>query len=423
MRPGRDERYIRPGGRAAAPGRFRKLTVMAAMAMIAAVMIGIVLPPKVTALASEAPEVQKEEGAAKEAENSSDVYSDLEEKLIGQFDFEEIEDSLEELFPEERMGFKETLMGILSGDLKVSAEFLGHLVTDQIGYVFRKSRENLVYMLLLAVIAAVFANFSQVFKSRQISDISFYALYLLLIALSLHSFEVVVNWVFDGISALTSFMGVFCPIYFLAVSVAKGSVTSVAFYNLVLFLIFLTEVLIQKFLLPMIHIYMMVKVLNHLSEEEYLSKFAELIEMAVSWILKTLLACIVGLNVIQGLISPAIDTVKRSALTRGAEAIPGIGDVIGGMAEVALGTAVLVKNGIGMAGAVICVALCVAPLVQAGCIVLMYKLAAAVIQPVSDKRIVGCIETAGEGCRLLLNVIFTTGLLFLLTIVVVSAVT
>ncbi len=53
----------------------------------------------------------------------------------------------------------------------------------------------------------------------------------------------------------------------------------------------------------------------------------------------------------------------------------------------------------------------------------MYKLAAALIQPVSDKRIIGCVESVGEGCRLLMQVVFTTGLLFLLTIVIVSAVT
>ncbi len=64
-----------------------------------------------------------------------------------------------------------------------------------------------------------------------------------------------------------------------------------------------------------------------------------------------------------------------------------------------LGTAVLVKNGIGMTGAVICIALCVGPLVQIGCIVIMYKLAAALIQPVSDKRIVGCVESVGDGCQ------------------------
>ncbi len=394
-----------------------RLAVSWALAAVSWVLAAFLLP-QIGAEASEPAEDMRESSAG-----NSQSDSELEERLIEQFDFDEIDASLQELFPNERPQFKETLAKILSGDLKLSAGLLGRLAMEQAGYAFESSRDNLIHMLLLAVIAAVFSNFSLVFRSRQISDISFYALYLLLIALALNSFETVVNWVADGISALTSFMGVFCPLYFLAVSVARGSVTAAAFYNLVLFLIFLTEMLILNFLLPMIHIYMMVKVLDHLSEEEYLSKFAELIEMAVSWVLKTLVACIIGLNVIQGLISPAIDSVKRSALTRSAEAIPGIGDVIGGMAEVAVGTAVLVKNGIGMAGAVICVALCIVPLVQAACIVLMYRLAAAVIQPVSDKRIVGCIETVGEGCRLLLSVIFTTGILFLLTIAIVSAVT
>lgn len=362
------------------------------------------------------------EAKAAEPENkSAEVLSQVEDSLADQYDFDEIDGSLKELFPGEQLNFKETLLGILSGDLEFSLKLLGRLVKDQIGYAFTSSRDNLIHMLLIALLAAVFSNFSRMFQNRQISDISFYALYLLLIALAISSFEAVVNWVRGGIEALTAFMGVFCPLYFLAVSIARGSVTSVAFYHLVLFLIFLTEALILNFLLPILHIYMMVRVLNYLSEEDYLSKFAELIEMAVSWILKTALACIVGLNVIQGLISPAIDTVKRSVITRSAEAIPGIGDAIGGMAEVAIGTAVLVKNGIGMAGAVISIALCVVPLIQVACIAILYKLAAAVIQPVSDKRIVGCIETVGEGCRLLIGVIFTTGFLFLLTIVVVAA--
>lgn len=384
----------------------------------------VLLCPALETLAQETGRTAPE-NTASEGNKSQEgvVFSEIRDNVVSQYDFEEIDGSLKELFPDEQLDFKETLMGILSGNLEFSVRLMGRLLAEQLGYAFKSSRDNLVHMLIIALLAAVFSNFSKVFQSRQISDISFYALYLLLIALAVSTFEAVINWVRGGIEALTAFMGVFCPLYFLAVSVALGSATSVAFYHLVLFLIFLTEVLILNFLLPMLHIYMIVRVLNYLSDEDYLSKFAELIEMAVSWILKTVLACIVGLNVIQGLISPAIDTVKRSVLTRSAEAIPGIGDAIGGMAEVAIGTAVLVKNGIGMAGAVISVALCVVPLAQVACIALLYKLAAAVIQPVSDKRVVGCIETVGEGCRMLLGVIFTTGFLFLLTIAVVAAVT
>lgn len=368
-------------------------------------------------LGAEAKEIKTEE--------SQDALQDLEnlDSVMGQFDFGEMDKAMKELFPEEKMGFKDTLTAVLSGNMDLTLDLLGRLVSDQLTYAFRVGKENLIHILLIALIAAVFRNFSDIFANRQISEAGFYILYLLLIALCLDTFGAAADWVGEGIENLTSFMGVFCPLYFLAVSVAKGSITAVAFYNLVLLLIYLVEVLIVNLLLPAIHIYIMVKVLNFLSEEDRLSKFAELLEVVISWTLKTLLACIIGMNVIQGLINPAIDTVKRSMLTRGAEAIPGVGDAIGGAAEVALGTAVLVKNGIGMTGAVISLALCVVPLVEIGCVVLLYKLAAALIQPVSDKRIVGCVESVGEGGRLLMRVVFTTGLLFLLTIVIVSAVT
>ena len=155
------------------------------------------------------------------------------EEMIEKFSFEDIDRSLQDLFPDERVKFKETMMGILSGDLTFSMELVKSLAADQLGYAFGSSRDNLVHMLLIALIAAVFGNFSKTFKSRQIVDISFYVMYLLLIALTLSSFQTVTEWVSEGIESLTSFMSVFCPLYFLAVSIAKGSITSVAFYNLV----------------------------------------------------------------------------------------------------------------------------------------------------------------------------------------------
>lgn len=98
-----------------------------------------------------------------------------------------------------------------------------------------------------------------------------------------------------------------------------------------------------------------------------------------------------------------------------------MGNAVGGTAEIFLGTAVLIKNGIGMAGAVIAVLICIVPVVQMGLVALMYKLAAALVQPVSDKRITACISGVSEGYELMVKVIFTTGALFLLTIAVVAA--
>ena len=310
----------------------------------------------------------------------------IKESILSEFEYGKIDDSLQSLFPEKRIIFKEVISEILTGNLKASAKLLSEFVREQMFYLLQTGKKNLIHILLIAMIAAFMNQFAGTLQNRQVASVGFYMIYMLLAALTVAAFDVVLKWVESGIRNITAFMGVFYPVYFLAVAVAKGSVTGVAFYNLVLFLIYAVEIIIGNVLLPMVRVYMIIRILNFLGPEDMLEKLSEFLEIVIRWTLKTALACVIGANLIQGMISPAIDTVKRSTVLKGAEAIPGIGNLLGGMTEVALGTAVLVKNGIGMAGA-------------------------------------GCVEAVGEGCQILMQIVFTVGVLFLLTIAIVAAVT
>lgn len=348
------------------------------------------------------------------------VQEDIREALLSEFDFDEIEDSLTQMFPQEKITFGEVVSSLISGDMEETIRMFLRFLADQVSYEFDYNRKNLVYVLLVALTAAVFSSFAGAFKSRQISDISFYVMYMLLITLCLTAFRTSAEGLEEWLGSLVDFMRVLCPSYFLAVAFASGSVTSLFFYNVILFLIYIVELVIVRFLLPVVNIYIMVRVLGNLTGEDFLSEFADLIKKVVSWILKTLLVCVISVNVVQGLLAPAIDAVKRSALTRTAEALPWVGNAVGGVAEVVLGTAVLIKNGIGMAGAVISVAICAVPIFQMLIMALMYKLAAALVQPVSDKRITTCISGVSEGYEIMVKVIFTSGLLFMITIAIVA---
>ena len=364
---------------------------------------------------------EEQEGLTLTEEERDELQKKTESSLLEAFDFDEVEDSLAVMFPEQKTSFSEIVTMLTSGDLDGVGELFMKYLSDQVFYEFRYNRQNLVYMLLIALAAAVFTNFAGAFRSRQVSELSFYVLYMLLIALCLTAFRVAAAGVEERLGALTDFMQVLCPSYFLAVALASGSVTAMFFYNAVLFLIYLAEVVVVRFLLPLINVYLMVRVLGNLTGENALSELAELLQKLVSWILKTLVTCIIGVNVVQGLLAPAIDTLKRSALTRTAEALPWIGNAVVGAAEVVLGTAVLIKNGIGMAGALIAVILCAVPILQMLILAFLYKLASALVQPVSDKRITDCIGSVSEGYELLVRVLFSSGLLFLLTIAVVAA--
>lgn len=359
---------------------------------------------------------------AKEREMGS-IEQLMEDEMEGTFDFRDIDEMIHEIMPGEKMEFGETVMQVLTGKTELSANLLLRLIEDRLFYEFQAGRKGLIQILLIAIIASLFTNLSGVLRNNQIAEIGFYVLYMLLISISLHTFQTVMDSASVGIEKLLMFMRALGPVYFLAVALTSGSGTSVVFYQLVLFFIYMIELLVLNFLIPLLHIYMVVKILDHISSESYLSKLAEVIELGISWISKTLMAAVIGLNFIQGLIAPAVDSLRRGILGKGVEALPVIGDAIGGTAEVVLGTAVLMKNGIGVAGAIICMAICVVPILQIFGITFLYKLAAAFIQPVSDPRIVGCVSAVGDGSRLLLKLVCMTGLLFLITIAIVAATT
>lgn len=341
-------------------------------------------------------------------------------ELLESMDFTDVDRMMEDLFPQERMRFADAVRQIMLGNTDVGRDAIKEMLQERILGAWEVNRKSILYLILLAIASAVFIGFSDIFQTRQVSQISFYMIYLLVMGICLASFQAASEWMANGVHTLTGFMKVLYPVYFAAVTVAKGSISSLAFYHLAIILIVVIEELLLHLIVPGIHMYVIIRVMNSLQSEDYLSKFAELLETAIGWGLKTLMGGMIGLNVIQGMLGPAIDTVKRSAVTRGMEMVPGVGDLLGGTAEVALGTAVLIKNSIGIVGMFLCLVLCLAPLLQLAVITLGYKLAAALVQPVSDKRIIECISGVGEGCRMLMNCIFVTGILFLVTVAIVT---
>ena len=350
-------------------------------------------------------------------EDAAKLSEDAAESLFDELDTDQIDRVLKEAYSREKVRFRDVVQAMMDGEQTISPELIVDFVADTLFGLVRENRPAMLQMLLLLIVAAVFTNFSGVFQSSQIADCAFYIVYILLIAVCLTGFSSTTETVEQGLETLLTFMKVLAPAYFLCMTAATGSVSGMGFYQLILILIYLVELVIVRFVLPLVHVYLMVQILNYLSGEEYLSKTGELLETLISWVMKTMLACVTGVSVIQGILSPAIDQVKRSVWTKGAEMLPGIGDAIGGVTEVVLGTAVLIKNAVGMAGAVLSVGICLLPILNMGVLTIL----AAVVQPISDKRIVEVLSSMGNACRMLFSIIFTTSILFLVTIAVTAA--
>ena len=342
------------------------------------------------------------------------------EALLEGLELGEMQEAVNELLGEETFSVREALERILAGEEVFSIDFLLETGKNFIYDHLLADRAVLFQVVLLVLLAALFANFTNVFSGSQAGEASFYLVYMLLLALLIHSFGSLSAGLSGSLEDLTAFMQALMPSYFLAVTAASGAATAMVFYEMVLGVIFLIQTLLLKAVIPGIQAYVVIQLINYLHKEDFLSKLAELLKTVLEWSLKTITAVVIGMELIQNMISPALDSLKRDALGKTAAAIPGIGNVIDGATEVALGTAVLIRNCLGATGFLVLVILGLPPVIKLAGTVLAYKLLAALLQPVSDKRMTGCLWAMGEGCRLLLKVLLTVELLLLITIAVLA---
>lgn len=356
---------------------------------------------------------QTEEDLLQEQEKSQ-------EALLEGLELGEMQAAVNELLGEETFSVQEALEKILAGEEVFTPDFVLETVRGFLYEHLLADREVLFQVVLLVILAALFANFTNVFSGSQAGEASFYIVYMLLLALLIHSFGELSAELSGSLEDLTAFMQALMPSYFLAVTAASGTATAMVFYEMVFGVIYLTQVLLLKAVIPGIQAYVIIELINYLHKEDFLSKLADLLKTILEWTMRTITAVVIGMELIQNMVSPALDSLKRNALGKTAASIPGIGNVINGATEVALGTAVLIRNCLGVMGIVVLVLLGLPPVIKLAMNSLVYKLLAALLQPVSDRRMTGCLSAMGEGCRLLLKVLLTLELLLLITIAILS---
>ena len=284
-------------------------------------------------------------------------------------------------------------------------------------------RYDLLQMILLCVVFSILYNFTNIFENPAVTEISFYMVYMLLLVLLLKSFFVLKDVVLVVLEDMLVFLKLLVPTFSLSMVFSGQMTIGTAFYELTFFVIYAIEWLMNNLVVPAIQIYVIVEMMNYLTEEEMLSKLTELIKEGIEWLLKLVFTMVVGINVVQNLLTPVIDSFKSNLISRTAGMIPGLGTSINAVTEIMVGSGIVIKNGVGVAAILILLVLCAGPVIKVWVMTFLYRMVAAVMQPIADKRMLGCISGAGEGGRLLGRVTVTTVVMFLVTIAMVTAAT
>lgn len=346
------------------------------------------------------------------------------EKLPVDIDYDEIQDVISDVLNKgNEFNFEDYVNRLINGQEVFSLKEIANRLIYTVKGEINANINTFGRLISIALIAAIFTNLSIAFKNSQVSETGYYITYLMMFGLLVSSFISASLITSKAINAILSFMRALVPAYFLSVGFCSGSATSLMFYEASLIMITVVDFVLLKVVIPLINFYLIITLANNLSKEDMLSKLAGLFSTAISWMLKSLLAAVIGFHTIQGLIVPVVDQVKRSTLLRASQAMPGVGNAISGVAETVLSAGVLLKNAIGVTGLIIILAIGAVPFIKLLIITLIYKAGSAAVQPISDKRVVECISCSAKSAGMLLQTLSVGAVLFLISITIVAVTT
>lgn len=346
---------------------------------------------------------------------TDEAYNDIYHIL----QIDDVERKLSKYGLNKQLSFEDLIYSIKNNNSK---GIVHTFLTMTYGYLFddiASIKTMMLEVISVVLIGSIFIHLSTSFGNNFVSENGFYVAYLIITSILLAAFSVSMSMVRQTLQQLIILVQIIAPVYALSMQYLGHSLTATGMYEIITVGIFIVQIIILKFVLPMIQFYVVTAMINNLNKEDMFSKLCSFVQFIIKWILRTAIVVILGLNVIKSLIEPQMDELSKKAISKLIASVPG-GGIVSVLTGTFFGAGVIIKNCIGLAGIIIIVGLLLIPLLKTFVMMLLSKLTAVLIQPIGEKRFVDGVETLANGMKLLLQTMACSIVFFILTIAIMA---
>lgn len=335
------------------------------------------------------------------------------EKFINEIDRE-----LAEFMPEFTIG--QFIANLKNGDINLNPQ---ELLNEIIKFLMREVGANLALMgkfILLAIICAVLANLQNAFEEDNIGKLAHMVSFLVLITLAVGSFQMTMEVGKVTIDRMVSFMQILMPVL-LALLAALGAFTTTAILHpFILVTLGILSTFFKAVIFPLIYFEAILKLVNNISEKFKISRFVDLLKDATKFCMGLSFTLFIGALSLQGVGGAVADGITlRTAKYMSGAFIPVVGGMFADALDAVIGGSLLLKNAIGLVGLVVIGIITLFPMLKILAIVIIYKLAAALVQPIGDTKVTDTLQGMANSLLLVFASVATVSLMFFLTIIII----
>lgn len=275
-------------------------------------------------------------------------------------------------------------------------------------------------LLLLAVAAAFLKNLESAFEREQVAALTRGIVFIVLVGLCLHSFGAAIALASNTVNNMADFSLAILPTL-LALLAAQGSLASSAILHpLVIFGINFFGNIIRVVILPLIFLHAVLGLANHFSPHFKVGRLSDFMKDLSVWGLGICMTIFVGILSIQGAAGTVADAVSlRTAKYMTGAFVPVVGKMLSDAVETVAGASILLKNGIYLVGVVILLLITLFPLLKLAAIALVFKVSAALVQPLGETNLGDSINTMGNSMVLVVGAVAAAAIIFFLAVTVI----
>lgn len=365
-------------------------------------------------------------GEAMQGSASGEAVELAVEDVAAQLDFGRLDESLANIgdYFSESYGsfdFGEFWEQVKQGNFQFGFREFFQMLLDMFFGDIKSCFGTLVQLLALAVVAALLVNFSGSFTNRS-AAFARGIVYVVMISAVLRAFVICGSSVTAALGLMTDFLYAMIPVL-LTLFVAMGGVSAIGLYNpLLMFAVAACMNIVNYFILPLVYCNAGLTVAGNISSDfdlSKLSKFLKTIAVGVLTLTFTLFSAIIG---VVGLGSAALDglTLKTAKSAIGIF-VPVVGRSIADIFGTLMGTALVLKNCLGIAGILIIVAICMVPAVKTLIMSWIFKLCGAVAEPLGDKKLADTLTNLGGVLTVMFAVAAACGIFFFFLLAITMA--
>ncbi|MDQ0213832.1 stage III sporulation protein AE [Oikeobacillus pervagus] len=364
--------------------------------------------------------VQAEEFSAKE--NNQD--DQLVEQQLDDLGIEELKGYWEDMIdqyggylPEMQKG---SFMELMKGEKQFSME---GWVKGIIKFAFQEIVLNgklLGTIMMLTIFCMFLQSLQNAFEQGTISKIAYAIVFIVLIIMALNSFHSAMEYAEDAIERMIHFILALIPFLLALIATSGGFVSATFFHPVIIFLMNTSGMIVQYIVLPLLFLSTLLSIVSQLSVHYKVTQLAQLLRNWSIGILGAFMTIFLGVISVQGTSTAVTDGVAmRTAKFVTGNFVPVIGKMFTDAADTVVNASVLLKNTVGIAGVAILLIMTAFPAIKILIIALIYKFAAAILQPLGSGPIINCLDTISKSVIYIFASLAIVSIMFFLCITII----